>query len=455
MNFKVDPSEEPLILESIQSSAYVTTTYLVLIVLSSMIASFGLLSNSAATVIGAMIVAPLMGPILGIAVGLVRGDRQIFWKALLAELLGVGLCLLTGMLISRLVGPSDVDFNQSEIASRTHPTLFDMAIGFSAGLAGAYATTNRKISASIAGVAIAVALVPPLCVSGLCLGAGQHEPALGAFVLFGSNFLTIQLAANVVFTLVGLGKLKEFREEHHLLQAFVVNLALLGLTGWFLAQQLQIEVTQRRITRIARAVVESEFSRVSGAHLDSLQSTLKGKVLRLDLLARAPEELSVAFASQLAKTLEQKTDLKVDLRIGTALASYVTPTGRLFEVDQATPAPSDLLQEQTRWALQQALLKFKGVNLLSFHQLSATLHGQDLFVSVQSPYTIGAAQVSRLQRETLSALRTRAPGQSKILLTVRTTLVQDYTAAGLQVQAQPVPVAPATGASTSDQGSRE
>ena len=133
--------------------------YYVLIVLSTLIAAYGLLSNSTATVIGAMIVAPLMGPILGLALGTVMANTMMFRRSLIAESTGVILVILTGMFVAFVAGPDHIDFNSSEIAGRTRPTLFDLAIGLAAGLAGGYCTVHPGLQASVAGVAIAVALV--------------------------------------------------------------------------------------------------------------------------------------------------------------------------------------------------------------------------------------------------------------------------------------------------------
>ena len=442
MRFRIDPADEPEIVLAIQSSAGVGTTYLTLLILSSVIATFGLLSNSTATVIGAMIVAPLMGPILGLALGLVQGDIKGFRDAFVAESLGVILCLATATFIVWLVGATHVDFAQSEILGRTRPTLLDLAIGFSAGLAGAYATVNRKISASIAGVAIAVALVPPLCVSGLCLGAGLLRQSAGAFVLFAANFLTIQLAATIVFAVSGLGHWRSLRNEHRLLQALLLNMVLLVVTGWFLAGQLNFLFAERRADRISREVISLAFSRISGANLDSLRVQLDGSTLRLDLLARAPEEMTVVFAQKLKKELESRLDYRVDLRIATALASYVTPDGRLFVPEKPAPDPNDVLVEDTQWALQKALKDFPGVELTGFRQVEVTPLSQRLFVTVRSSYLFDAILVARLQAAVIQRLEERQPGPKAVRLTVRTSLIQDFTVDGLQdvvIERSPTP----------------
>ena len=437
---RVPVATQAEIVEAVHTSAGLGASYVILLLLSTFIATFGLLSNSTATVIGAMIVAPLMGPILGIALSLVQGDLPAFRRALLAEVVGVALCLTCAIAIARLLGPNQVDLTQSEIVGRTHPTLLDLAIGFAAGLAGSFATVNRKISGSIAGVAIAVALVPPLCVSGLSLGSGQWDSGLGAFLLFLANFLTIQLASSIVFGMAGLGHWENFRRERPLLRAFVFNLVLLLATSYFLARQLFILVEERRAEQVTHRIALRELSRLNGASLDGLQIRLVKQRLEVSILARAPEEIGVATARSLQKTLQQQLGYPVDLRIGTARASYVTPDGHLFLPEKIAPTSQEMLETENQRALSLALQDFPGAELTSLRQLSVQPDGQKLFVMVRSPYLFHARLVAQLQSSALEKLQARRPEQKQLELTVRTSLVQDYTAQGLQSTSLDLPL---------------
>lgn len=430
MKFQIPFAEQAEIESLVRAAAGLGFSYLILLILSTLIATFGLISNSTATVIGAMIVAPLMGPILGIALSLVQGDLPGFRRALTAEAVGVLVVLVNAVAISKFLGTAHIDLSQSEIVARTHPTLLDLAIGFAAGLAGAFATVNRKISGSIAGVAIAVALVPPLCVSGLCLGAGQSRSGLGAFVLFLANFLTIQLAAVIVFSLAGLGHWENLRRERQLLRAFLLNLLLLTGTGVFLTRQLTNLVAERRAEQITRRVITQEFSHLAGARVDNLNVRLVQQHLEVELLARAPEEVGVAVARNLQKQLQQSVGYPVQLRIGTARASYVTPEGHLFLPEKTGPTPRELLEGDVQRALAAAVQDFPGVELTNLRMLNEA--GNRWFVLLRSPYLFDAQLVTRLKNATLAELQTRRPALDELNLTVRTTLVQDYTESGLQ-----------------------
>lgn len=431
LKFSVSAAEQVEIEASVRVAAGLGFSYVVLLMLSTLIATFGLISNSTATVIGAMIVAPLMGPILGIALSLVQGDLPAFRRSFSAELVGVLLCLLCATSISKLLGPEHIDLTLSEIAGRTHPTLLDLAIGFSAGLAGAFATVNRRISNSIAGVAIAVALVPPLCVSGLCLGAGQAQSGLGAFVLFLANFLTIQLASAIVFSLAGLGHWENLRKHHQLMRAFALNLLLLLGTGYFLSRQLALLVAERRAEQLTRQIVLEQFQQLAGARLDNLNLRLRQGSLEIELLARAPEEISVSTARQLQKILQQRLGYSVQLRIATARASFVTPDGHLFLPEKSTPSPQEAMEAEVQRALTSALEEFPGSELINARLLSEP--ESRWFVLLRSPFVFDSRLVSRLQSSTLKRVQERRPEMTQLSLTVRTSLVQDYTEHGLQV----------------------
>ncbi|PFG42308.1 putative hydrophobic protein (TIGR00271 family) [Isoptericola jiangsuensis] len=174
-----------------------------MLVLSVAIATFAVLQDSTAVVIGAMLVAPLMTPILGLAAALVSGWATRTLRSLALILAGTAVAVGLAFVISSWV-PSVVPFEtNSQIASRVSPTLLDMLVALAAGAAGAFATADRRVASSLGGVAIAVALVPPLSVVGVSLGAGRPDDAAGALLLFGTNFVSIVLSAAVVFVLAG------------------------------------------------------------------------------------------------------------------------------------------------------------------------------------------------------------------------------------------------------------
>lgn len=171
------------VIRDVTDDAVPRSSFYVLVLLSTAIASYGLLANSTAVVIGAMLIAPLMGPIYGIALGLLREDRRLFFAAMLSEAIGIVLAVGLAFLIGSL--PLRPDFG-SEIMVRTRPNLYDLVVAIVAGVAGAYARSSERISPTLPGVAIATALVPPLAVCGLCLSDARWDAAFKPFCCLSS-----------------------------------------------------------------------------------------------------------------------------------------------------------------------------------------------------------------------------------------------------------------------------
>jgi len=175
-----------------------------LMILSTMIASFGLIANSAAVVIGAMLVAPLMTPMLALAASLMYAQKKRFLGSLTVIVLGTLGAIITGWLVAKLAGGTLTAASLSpELIARTAPSLLDLGIAIAAGLAGGYVLTHKGAGSSLPGVAIAVALVPPLATIGVALEFGATERALGALLLYSTNLIAIVLSASIVMFISG------------------------------------------------------------------------------------------------------------------------------------------------------------------------------------------------------------------------------------------------------------
>ena len=170
-----------------------------MLVLSAVIATAGVLADSTATVIGAMIIAPLSTPIMGIALGIVKRERLGAGRFVL---LGAVVVVLVGVVAALVVPDIDLHTN-SQITSRTSPTVVDLVAAIATGLAGAVGLSRRDVAAVLPGVAIAISLVPPLAVVGICLGEGSVELALGALLLFVSNLVSMVIAGTLLFAALG------------------------------------------------------------------------------------------------------------------------------------------------------------------------------------------------------------------------------------------------------------
>ena len=170
-----------------------------MLVLSGIIATAGVLADSTATVIGAMIIAPLSTPIMGIALGVVKRERI---RAGRFVFLGRRRRRADRVVAAFVVPDIDVTTN-TQITSRTSPTVIDLIAAIATGVAGAVGLSRRDVAAVLPGVAIAISLVPPLAVVGICLGEGAVDPSLGALLLFVSNLVSMVLAGTVIFAALG------------------------------------------------------------------------------------------------------------------------------------------------------------------------------------------------------------------------------------------------------------
>jgi uncharacterized hydrophobic protein (TIGR00271 family) len=185
---------------ALRENSQISQSYLVLMSLSTVIATFGLFGNSSPVIIGAMILAPLMSPIISLSMGVLRQDEKLIKESLKTIAFGLALSFVFAILITWL---TPLNSANSEILARIRPNLLDLGIAAASGVAGAYAHAKKEIAKTLAGVAIAVALVPPLAVSGIGLGWGDWTVFWGALLLLGTNLAGMVLAAAMTFLLLG------------------------------------------------------------------------------------------------------------------------------------------------------------------------------------------------------------------------------------------------------------
>lgn len=224
---------------ALNDDATINTNYIVFMLLSTLLASLGLFLNSAAVIIGAMILAPLMSPMVAVSMALLRGNDKLLWPSLEKLGLGVLLALATAALVSAAFPYKPIT---AEMMGRLNPSLPDLFVAIFSGVAAAYARSFKEIAQSLAGVAIAVALVPPLSVAGIGLGRGDFSFFLQAFLLFSTNLVGIIVAATLTFRVLGFSP--TLRIKHGL--GFVVVLLLLvavplGISSGQIADRWKVE----------------------------------------------------------------------------------------------------------------------------------------------------------------------------------------------------------------------
>jgi uncharacterized hydrophobic protein (TIGR00271 family) len=331
----LDIGEQIEVYRAIREGAQPKVDFFVMIALAAAIATFGLLQNSPAVIIGAMLVAPLMAAIFGLSLGVVRGDLRLLRRAGSATLRGVLLAIAVATLLGLLVPAATP---QSEILSRTRPSLLDLGIALASGAAGAYALSRKGVSAALPGVAIAAALVPPLATVGIGLALGQGRIAGGALLLFLTNLVAITAAGGLVFLWLGFRPLPGQEARTRVFQGGVIGTVLLlaAVTiplGILTAQSVRQAYANRAIDQAIREEV-SAISSVELVDWVLLPGEGDDNTLRLEVRVRSPRTVTHAEAVELQEKVAGRLQQPV------ALLLSVIPTTRLDPFVPPTPVPT-------------------------------------------------------------------------------------------------------------------
>jgi uncharacterized hydrophobic protein (TIGR00271 family) len=243
--------------QQLEADARLDQEFVVLTAAAALIATLGLLANSAAVVIGAMLIAPWILPLRATAFAILRGRLSLVGRALMTLGIGVGATVVISALLGWIVGLAVFG---SEVVGRTSPNLLDLGIAIVAGAIATYAKVRTKAISSLAGTAIAVALVPPVCVFGLLLAVGEWQKARGAGLLFAANLLGILSGA-----LITLGITRpELRQRLFSSRLGLVSLLLTGL--------LLVPLSTSFLTLTAEARRQAALIRVEQAIDQSLRN---------------------------------------------------------------------------------------------------------------------------------------------------------------------------------------
>jgi uncharacterized hydrophobic protein (TIGR00271 family) len=338
----IDPlHQKEVICESIRENSAFTVPYVTMNTLATVVACYGLLENSAAVVIGAMIIAMLLGPISGIALALVCGDNALLRKGLLAEIGGV----LTVLCVAYIIGKIHQDLPlTNEILARTSPNILDLMIALAGGAAGAYATISPRLSVGLVGVAIATALVPPLSTCSICLARGETRLAFGGFLLFFANLIAIQFASSAVMLLHGYHRTGKHALGRGLLArrnavSFGLLIGLAVLLGYDFSQSL---AKQQFHTRL-RARLEQELRAYPGVYLVDLRFGLNTDREVVIAVVRTPYSFSPERVAALEKQLPAPKGLALELHVRSVITKEATPSGYLHEL----PAQPDSEEPET------------------------------------------------------------------------------------------------------------
>ena len=274
--------------------------FFIMMGLSTAIATFGLLQNSSAVIIGAMLVAPLFTPILALSLAIVQGDMPFFRLAVESSIKGVALSIGLALVLTSL---SPLTQLTNEILVRSQPNMFDLLIALASGMAGAYAIAREDVATSLPGVAIAAALVPPLSVIGIGLAQGNLVIAGGSTLLFLTNLVAIVLSGVITLTLLGFLPRKRGQQDVRLRWAFLIALLSLALILIPLisisTQTLHELATEQEVVQLLEEQAESHKLLINSYNINFARTTLEVSIQIL-----AAEKPPADFADTLREEIE-------------------------------------------------------------------------------------------------------------------------------------------------------
>jgi uncharacterized hydrophobic protein (TIGR00271 family) len=317
--------------------------FFITLTLASALAGLGLLMNNAPIIIGAMIVAPLMTAILGMGLSIVLGDLRFFWRAAATTARGVFLGVMMGFLVGLLVpgaGPTNA------IMLLTRPTILDLAVALTAGIAAAYAISRREISAALAGIAVATSLAPPLVNIGLGLAFRDLAIAWGAGLIFSANLVAIVSTSGFVFLWMGFrpqpGNPDQAITQRRGFSAFGILLVLIAIPLLIFTEQSTREV---RLQRTIESIIRSEVAQLRDGEVVQWNYVIADDgTLNLQVTVRVSDSVSYANARDLqermARSLDRPVALSLEMIPVQRLRAYVPPTETPLPTASATTAPS-------------------------------------------------------------------------------------------------------------------
>ncbi|TDN81580.1 putative hydrophobic protein (TIGR00341 family) [Salegentibacter sp. 24] len=283
----------------LRENSKTSSMYVVMMILSTLIATFGLFADSSPVIIGAMILAPIIAPIVSFAMGMVRYDTNMLKRGIITILIGTGVSLMFSAGVSLII---PIKIITSEIDARLSPTLLDMGIAIVSGVAAAYAHAKEGVAKSLAGVAIAVALVPPLAVSGIGIGWWDWQVFSGAFLLYLTNLAGIIMFAGITFLLLGFAPFKRAR------LGLVYTLILIGMV------MVPLSLSFNRIKKEANITRELEGSTINELVIRNV-SVRFGDPLRVSLTLVGPESLEEEDIRKIKTEIEENIGEPINLEV--------------------------------------------------------------------------------------------------------------------------------------------
>ncbi len=290
---------------SLKTSAKNSFVYVTLMILSTLLATVGLFQNSSPVIIGAMILAPLMSPIISLSMGIVRDDAALMKSSFATLMTGVFIALFFAAVftLSMPINPLT-----TQMESRLHPNILDLLVAIFSGIAGAYASAKDEIAKSLAGVAIAVALVPPLAVAGIGIGWLDLTMIQGASLLFITNLVGIMLAASLTFVVLGFAPIH--RAKKGVAYTFLIVLLVTVPLGKAFYDMIWQNVTINKLGKTPALQLEKRLLpyKVTGL-------TQKEGVTAVEVVIFSSQALDREALLEVKRLLQKRVDTPIELEV--------------------------------------------------------------------------------------------------------------------------------------------
>jgi uncharacterized hydrophobic protein (TIGR00271 family) len=354
------PHVEPAVLRSLErrleSQSSLSLDFVVLLSGATFIATFGLLQNSPAVIIGAMIIAPLMRPILGLSLATITADLKLLLRAVFSILVGTITAIFIAALIARIF--VSLEFT-NEVIARTHPTILDLGVAISAGAVGAYCHADEKLADTLAGVAIAVALVPPLSVVGIGLAHSSTSVWSGALLLYATNLVGISLAGSLIFLLKGFTPLNQAKRG--LTISLIMSVLLIVPLGFSMHEL----IVENQVSAQIKSVLKEKTFTFKDMQLENVKvKSSKRKMIAFVTVSSPDSSISSHQVSLVENFLNKEIGTPIELHLRIIQARDVTAektvgesiSPNVTEIRQAELSPVEPLTEPSESPLKEAEL---------------------------------------------------------------------------------------------------
>jgi len=317
--------------QRLKKNSTLSADFLVLLSGSTLIATLGLFQNSPAVVIGAMIIAPLMRPLTALSLATLTGESRLLGRALLTLIVGTIFGTIISICMALLFRSLELT---PEILARTRPTLLDLGVAIFAGAIGAYCQSDEKLSDSLAGVAISVALVPPLSVVGIGLAFGNLSVASGAALLYTTNLIGITVSGAIVFLILGFTPLHQAKTG--LVFSAMVSLLLI-VPLCFSMRELILE---NQISINIKEILREKTYTFKGVRLNDVRvERFKQPMIVIATVLSPDQPITSKQVALVQALLIRELDIPLQFKLQIIPATEVTASEELPETNNSVSAP--------------------------------------------------------------------------------------------------------------------